>query len=180
MVQTRRVYHRDCAAAHDFQHPLWIHEGGGVLIDPDAGCERIVRQGRQQPADAVPLAKMLIDDHLVGQPQAGGHGDSPLARGGTVAPAGDHVFGQNRGPGGGAGDHHTVCVEAPYQAGHRGAAKDGREPQLIATGDKHPGRAFQYPLNFGIQAILALIYRNETRVRTHGLKHFHVTRPRAF
>ena len=67
--------------------------GGGILVEPHAHRERVVRQRRQQAAQAVALAKMLVDDEFVGQAEAGRHRDHVRARRAALPAAGNHVLG---------------------------------------------------------------------------------------
>ena len=48
-------------------------EGGRVLVDADAEQSRAARHQRQQAADAIALAEMLVDDHARHETEPGRH-----------------------------------------------------------------------------------------------------------
>src|SRR6516165_9597100 len=99
-----RVDQGHTAAALDLHHLVRSDEGRRVLIEPDAHCKGVVGDRGEEPPEAIALAKMLIDDEAIREPQAGcepyaaGHDGRAL-----VAP-GDHVLAENAGAGAGAPD----------------------------------------------------------------------------
>ncbi len=57
----------DAAAAFDFNGFVGPDECRGVLVEADADGERVVGERGDEPAQAVALAEMLVDDEAVGQ-----------------------------------------------------------------------------------------------------------------
>src|SRR3546814_14377352 len=66
-LQVAGIDHGQRATALDFQHIVRADERGGVLVQADADRERVERQRRDQAAEAVALAEVLVDDEAVGQ-----------------------------------------------------------------------------------------------------------------
>ena len=108
-----------------------------VLVQADADRERVVGQRREQAAQPVALAEVLVDDDAVGEAE-------PRAPGSRSWPAGDApslpnaimCSHRNAAPGRGAGDVHALGVPPPERLGHRGAAEHGAEPELVAAGEE--------------------------------------------
>src|SRR5690606_26057006 len=131
------------AAAFDLDHVVRADEGAGVLVHPEADRERVVRERRQQPAQPVALAEVLVDHHPVAQAQPRCEADAVGARRGVVAvAAGDHVRAEDAGAGTGAADGDALRVGGADRLRHRGAAEDGGQPQLVAAGDEDAAGLF--------------------------------------
>ena len=135
-LQVVGVDHGDRAAALDLERVVGRDEGGGVLVQADADGERVVGQRRGQAAEAVALAEMLVDHEAVGQAQPRCQAHAAGARRGALAAEGDHVLAEETGAGAGAGHGHALGVAQADAAGHVGAAEDGGQAQLVATGEE--------------------------------------------
>ena len=88
----RRVDDRDTARAEHLEAVARRDERSRVLVETDADGERIVGQRRQQAAEAVALAEVLVDDELVGQPETRRHGHHVRTWCTALFAAGNHVF----------------------------------------------------------------------------------------
>ena len=117
---------------------------GGVLVQPDPDGERVVGQRGEQPAQPVALAEVLVDDDPVGEAEPGSEGHVPGPGRGALLAEGDHVLGQKRRPGRGAGHVHPLRVSPPERLGHLGPADHGAEPELVAAGEEHPVHLVQH------------------------------------
>ncbi len=151
------IDHRDRARAHHLDRVVGRNERGGVLVESEPDSEGIVGQRGEQPSQPVALAEVLVDDHPVGEAEAGGDRHAAGAGRGALFPVGDHVLGEKGGAGGGPRDRDSGRAHQPDPLGHGGAAEVGREPELIAAGQEDSGRlsqALQQVLAFAIPPLL--------------------------
>ena len=135
-LELRGIHDGERAAAHHLQRLVRPDEPGRILVQPDPDGERIVGQGREQPAQPIPLAEMLVDDDAVGKTQPGGEGHDLGPGGGALAAEGDHVLAEEGGAGRGAGHVHPLAVPAAQRLGDLGAADHGAEPELVSAGEE--------------------------------------------
>ena len=156
IAEVRRIDDRDATAADDLEIISRTNERSGVLVQTDTDRERIVGQRRQQPAQPVPLPKMLVDDEAVGQPQAWRHRDHVRARGAAFVPAGNHVFRHEGRTRRRTGDMHTGGISPAYGLRNRCAAEGRGEPQLVAACHEHPVRLADV---VAVSAVLAVLTR---------------------
>ncbi len=139
-----RVEDRDRALARDPQQPVAVDLGddrGGVLVDAEAEQLRRLRHDHQQPAVAVALVEVLVDDGRLEQPETGRHLGHPLLRRTAGTAEGDHVGRLDAGAGGGAADHGAAEVGRDDRVADRGAADDRGQLELVAAGHEDPGAA---------------------------------------
>ena len=149
------IDHGDRAAAFHFQGVVRADEGGGVLVQADADRERVVGQRRDQAAEAVALAEMLVDDEAVGQAQARGQAHAAGLRRGAFLAERDHVLAEDAGAGAGAAHGDAGGIALADQLGRRGAAEDGRQAQLVAAGEEDAAGAFDAGQAVGFLAVAA-------------------------
>src|SRR5262249_4342561 len=128
------------AAALDFHHLVRSDEGRRVLVEPDAHCEGVVGDRSQEPSQAIALAKMLIDDEAIREPQAGREPHAAGHDGRALIAAGNHVLAENAGAGAGAPDGDTAGVAETDQLGDWRAPEQRREPQLVTAGEEEAAR----------------------------------------
>jgi hypothetical protein len=100
----------------------------------------VVGERRDQPAEPVALAEMLVDDEAVGQAEAGCEPHAARDRRRAVVAEGDHVFRQDAGAGAGAADRDTAGILCADEFRDRGAAEQRRQAQLVAAGEKDAAR----------------------------------------
>ena len=130
----------DGSGAHDVNRVIGRDERGGVFIDAESERKRIVCQRGEQTPQPIALTKVLIDDHSVGEPEAGAHRDHAGARRAALGAMRDHLFTEIRGAGAGSGNVHAGGMSRPQQTSNRSATKRGGELELVAAGDEHAGR----------------------------------------
>ena len=124
---------------------------------------------------------MLIDNHRIGQTQTGRQRHRAFNRAHIALPAADHMFRHDRGPRRGARNRHPRRIAPPDRLSNRGAAKDRRQPQLVAAGDKDAGGALQHLDIAGVFAIGAAVDRQEFDPRrTKIAEHPVIIRPGGF
>lgn len=76
-LDTRRINHGNAAAARGFERIVRADECRRVFVQPQANGEWIERQRRQQATQPIALAKMLVNDEAVGQPEPGARRTAP-------------------------------------------------------------------------------------------------------
>src|SRR5690606_25806587 len=60
----------DRAGTVDVHDVVRAEEGGGVLVEADTDGKGVKSEDREQPAEPVALAEVLVDDDAVGQTEA--------------------------------------------------------------------------------------------------------------
>ena len=100
---------------------------------------RALGHDHQQPAVAVALVEVLVDDGRVHQAEAGGDLGHPLLGGRAADAEGDHVRGLDARAGRRAGDHRAALVGAQDRVADRRAADDRRQLELVAAGHEDAG-----------------------------------------
>src|SRR5215831_7361045 len=135
-----RVDQGHAAAALDLHHLVRSDERRRVLIEPDAHCKGVVGDRSQEPSQAIALAKMLIDDEAIREPQARREPHTAGHDGRALIAAGNHVLAENAGAGAGAPDGDTTCVAQPDQLGDGCAPEQRREPKLVTAREKDAAR----------------------------------------
>src|SRR6516162_2590571 len=148
-----RVDQGHAAAALDLHHLVRPDEDRRVLVEPGAHCKGVVGDRGEEPAEAIALAKMLIDDETVGESQAGREPHAAGHDGRALVAAGDHVLAENAGAGAGAADGDAARVAHTDQFGNGGAAEQRREPQLVAAGEKDAARFLEALQPAGLAAV---------------------------
>src|SRR5690606_31022543 len=162
------VDHGQRAAALHLQHVVGPDEGGGVLVQADADRERVEGQRRDQAAEAVALAEVLVDDEAIGQAEPGRQPHAARARRRALLAERDHVLAEDAGAGAGAADGHPARVALADQLGRGRPAHDGRDAQLVAAGEEHAGGGFQLAQVVLAAAVLAA--GEADRARAPGLE----------
>ena len=67
----RAVHDRHRSRAENLQNSFFIQNNRRIFVDPDAEIIRVIRNGRNQPADASALGKMLVDDDIFQKSEPG-------------------------------------------------------------------------------------------------------------
>ena len=106
----RAVDDGDAVAADDLQRAVGVEEGGGVLVDADAEQTRVGGDEGQEATDPVALAEVLVDDQSGTRPNPATICAIRCAGRRAAGAEGDHVRGEDRGAGAGAGDDRARCV----------------------------------------------------------------------
>ena len=96
---------------------------------------------------------VLDDFDQIGGVRVGIAADAALAWTHIAVTTRHHVFRHDRGSGRGSGNMYACGIAAADFLRHKGAAKDGRKPQLVAAGQEYPGGTIQH---FGIFRVLAV------------------------
>ena len=130
-------------------------EGGSVFVETDADGKRVVGERRDQPAQPVPLAEMLVDDETVGEPQTRREPHAAGDHRGTLVAECNHVLAQDAGAGAGPPDRDAACIAHADELRHRCAAEQRRETQLIAAGEENTARLLEPLQPAGFLAIPA-------------------------
>ena len=139
----RAVDDRHAVAAEHLHHVAG-EEGGGVLVDADAEQSRAARHQGQEAADAVALAEVLVDDDARNETEPGRHLRHAHARRGAAGAEGDHVRGEDRGAGAGAGDDDAVpCCRCLTLRANGVPADDAGQAHLVAAGEEDAGDVVQ-------------------------------------
>ena len=114
-------------------------ERGGVLVEADADGKGIEGERIDEAAEAVALAKVLIDDESIGEPEARREAHAAGDHRRTLVAERNHVFAQDAGAGAGAADGDAMRVAHPDQLRHGRAAQQRGQPQLVAAREKNTG-----------------------------------------
>src|SRR6516162_6968225 len=135
-----RVDQGHAAAALDLHHLVRPDEDRRVLVEPDAHCKGVVGDRGEEPAEAIALAKMLIDDETVGESQAGREPHAAGDDGRALIAPGDHVLAENAGAGAGATDRDPMRIAQADELRNLRATEQRRETELIAAGEENAAR----------------------------------------
>ncbi len=131
----------DAAAALDLDGLVGADESRRVLVEADADRERVVGQRREQAAEPVALAEVLVDDEAVGEAEARreahaarDHATSPRRRTRSCARSGcwRRRWCRRR--------SRRCALRSADQLGDGRAAEQRREAQLVAAGEEDAGR----------------------------------------
>ena len=131
--------------------------GAGVLVDADPEQLGRLRHDHQQPAVAVALVEVLVDDRGAEQAEAGRHLGHALLGGRTRAAERDHVGRLDAGARGGAADHGTAGVGPHDRVADGRAADDRGELELVATGHEHAGGSVDLGHQRGVLRVAAAL-----------------------
>ena len=134
---------------------------------PDPGkAKRIGGERREQPAEAIALAKMLVDDHAIREPEAGTHRDHARTRRRAVVTERDHVLAEERRSRTRTGDVNARRIARTHQLCDRRAPEGRGELELIAAGDEDAARTGQ-----PIEPILIVTVAPTLEVKRLGMRH---------
>ena len=131
---------RDAAPADDLQHAIRPDHAGRVLVDADAEQGRVLGDDRQQPAKAIALLEVLVDDDAGQDAQAGRHLDHALLGRRAARAECDHVRAHRGGAGARAGYYGAFAVAPRDGLGKWRAADGRRQAQLVAAGQEDARR----------------------------------------
>src|ERR1700730_4105531 len=138
------------AAALDLDRLVRSDEGGRVFIETDADGKRVVRQRRDQTPQAIALPEVLIDDEAIREAEARREAHAARDDGRTLVAERDHVLAQDACPGAGPADRNAVRIAYANEFGHRRAAEQRREPQLVPARKEYSARCLEPPQAAGV------------------------------
>ncbi len=162
------VEERDRAAADDAQHLGVLgagDDGGGVLVDAHAEQLRALGDDHQQPAVAVALGEVLVDDAVLDESEAGGDLGHPLLRGGAARSEGDHVRGLDARPGRRTADGDAAAAGLDDGVGERRTGDDRGQLELVATGHEDAGRSVELSHDVGGGGLGAVLGTDAVHLR---------------
>src|SRR5579871_5595182 len=93
----RSVDDGDAAAALHLDGLIGAHECRGVLIQAEANGKGVVRERGEEPAEAVALAEMLVDDEAVGEAEPRSKAHAAGDHRGALVTCGNHVLREDAG-----------------------------------------------------------------------------------
>ncbi len=159
-----RVDDHHAAAALDLDGLVGADESRRVLVEADADRERVVRQRREQAAEPVALAEVLVDDEAVGEAEARREAHAARDHRRTLVAERDHVLAQDAGARAGAADGHAVSIAQANELRDGRAAEQRRDAQLVAAGEEDSGRCFESlePAGFVAVAPGVEVHRRDT------------------
>ena len=138
MPETGWINYRNRSSSHYFHVAVRPDKTGRILIDTESAGKRIERQGRQQPAHALALVEMLIDDDAVGEAQSRRQFDPAFPGGRAAAATGNHVLRHDGGARRGSSHVDAFGIQIADQMCYRRSTQNGRQSKLVAAGDKIP------------------------------------------
>src|SRR5206468_936426 len=140
----RSVYDRRRALAKDLEDAVAVKNDRRVLVNADAEVVRIVGYGRDQPADAAALGKVLIDDYVFKEAEAGREFDRAFVGMRRRFAADDHRGAHASSTGACSGEHHIAIADHVTQLiGKSRPAEQAHKPHLIAACYKNTGDAVE-------------------------------------
>ncbi len=140
-LRPRAVDHRHRPLAEHLEHAVGRDHRGGVLVDADAELAGGLGHQQQQTAQPVSLGEVLVDHRPGQQPEPGGHVGQALLGHLPGTAEGHHVGAERAGARRGAADDGAAPVGGEQGRAEPGPGHHHRQPELVAAGHEHPGRA---------------------------------------
>src|SRR5210317_125270 len=137
ILQITRVDKRDPTATDDFEFVTALDEGRRIFVEAKTNGERVVSKRSQKASKTVALAKMLIDDERIGQPEARRHIDHVRTRRTAFLATRDHMFRHERRTRRRTSNMHALGIATPDRLRNSRAADRRGKTQLVTTGHEN-------------------------------------------
>src|SRR5262245_14714835 len=122
------------AGADRVKRSVALYHDRRVFIYADAQHARVLRDGSEQAPDPPAFGAVLIDDHVLRQPEAWRHMNVAEFADSLAGAADQHHLAQRRGAGRGSADNPASPVNLLYEFAERRASQSRGDLELIAAG----------------------------------------------
>jgi len=153
VLNFRSIDDGDGAASDHLKLSVGFQDNCSVFVDADTDEKWVHRDGGEEPADAMALSEVLVDDEFSRETKTWREHDELSAGCVSFAALCDHVIAQDACSCGSACNDDAVAMGAADRASEFGAAEHRDDAPLIAAGEEDAGDVFDQGEFFRVFAI---------------------------